>query len=259
MTSTQLFVFGINHQTAPVTIRERVAFHAESLRLALHDLTTQHPVREAAILSTCNRTEIYCHTSEPATAVEWMAQYHHLKHPEIAPYLYQLPQEQAVKHAFRVASGLDSMVLGEPQILGQIKQAVRAAEEAGTLGMHLHKLFQRTFSVAKAVRSSTDIGASSVSMAAAAVRVAQASSAACPTGRSSITASSPTRAATAATTSPQRPSRPEAASTWRLGLGTGMKLLIGSRPPVAPLAPRCHAPAPGAAGRSRRRQRRTGR
>ncbi len=172
MTSTQLFVFGINHQTAPVTIRERVAFHAESLRLALHDLTTQHPVREAAILSTCNRTEIYCHTSEPATAVEWMAQYHHLKHPEIAPYLYQLPQEQAVKHAFRVASGLDSMVLGETQILGQIKQAVRAAEEAGTLGMHLHKLFQRTFSVAKAVRSSTDIGASSVSMAAAAVRLA---------------------------------------------------------------------------------------
>ncbi len=172
MTSTQLFVFGINHQTAPVTIRERVAFHAESLRQALHDLTTQRPVREAAILSTCNRTEIYCHTSEPATAIEWMAQYHHLKHPEIAPYLYQLPQEQAVKHAFRVASGLDSMVLGETQILGQIKQAVRAAEEAGTLGMHLHKLFQRTFSVAKAVRSSTDIGASSVSMAAAAVRLA---------------------------------------------------------------------------------------
>lgn len=172
MTSTQLFVFGINHQTAPVTIRERVAFHAESLRQALHDLTTQRPVREAAILSTCNRTEIYCHTSEPATAIEWMAQYHHLKHPEIAPYLYQLPQEQAVKHAFRVASGLDSMVLGETQILGQIKQAVRAAEEAGTLGMHLHKLFQRTFSVAKAVRSGTDIGASSVSMAAAAVRLA---------------------------------------------------------------------------------------
>ncbi len=169
----QLFTFGINHQTAPLAIREQVAFPAERLEPALHDLAARRSVKEAAILSTCNRTEIYCNTAQPALAIEWMAEFHQIKADVIAPYLYTLPQEQAVKHAFRVASGLDSMVLGEPQILGQMKQAVRTAETAGTLGTLLHKLFQRTFSVAKEVRSTTDIGANSVSMAAAAVRLAQ--------------------------------------------------------------------------------------
>ncbi len=169
----QLFAFGINHQTAPLDIREQVAFPAERLEPALHDLAAHRAVKEAAILSTCNRTEVYCNTDEPALAVDWLAQFHHLQRETIAPYLYTLPQEQAVKHAFRVASGLDSMVLGEPQILGQMKQAVKTAESAGTLGTLLFKLFQRTFSVAKEVRSSTDIGTSSVSMAAAAVRLAQ--------------------------------------------------------------------------------------
>src|SRR6185436_548552 len=137
------------------------------------DLVDRNPVKEAAIISTCNRTEIYCDTAEPRQALRWLADYHQLKAQHLDPYVYQLPREHAVKHAFRVASGLDSMVLGEPQILGQFKDAVRTAEQAGTLGLLLNKLFQRTFSVAKAVRSETDIGASTVSMASAAVRFAE--------------------------------------------------------------------------------------
>jgi len=168
----QLFAFGINHQTAPLSVREQVVFHAETLVEALRDLVDRRPVKEAAIISTCNRTEIYCNTEEPPSAVDWMAGYHRLKPNQIEPYLYRLPQERAVKHAFRVASGLDSMVLGEPQILGQFKQAVRTAQAAGTLGLLLNKLFQRTFSVAKAVRSETDIGAATISMASAAVSLA---------------------------------------------------------------------------------------
>jgi len=169
----QLFTFGVNHTTAPLSVREHVAFQSETMDKALHDLTQHHPVKEAAILSTCNRTEIYCNTKDPQAAVDWLAEYHHLQPQEIHPYVYTLPQQETVKHAFRVASGLDSMVLGEAQILGQMKQAVKLAEAAGTLGTLLHKLFQRTFAVAKEVRSSTDIGASSVSMAGASVRLAQ--------------------------------------------------------------------------------------
>ena len=168
-----LFAFGLNHQTAPLDVRERVVFQAEQLPQALRDLVDHRPVSEAAIISTCNRTEVYCSTAEPRLAVDWLAAYHRLKPAQIESYLYELPQDQAVKHAFRVASGLDSMVLGEPQILGQFKNAVRSAEAAGTLGWLLNKLFQRTFSVAKTVRSETDIGASTVSMAAAAVRLAE--------------------------------------------------------------------------------------
>ena len=173
-----LFTVGINHHTAPVSIREHVAFQNETLGHALRDLTTHTwngvPIaREAAILSTCNRTELYCNTEHPEQALEWLAKYHQLQPIKIEPYIYTLPQQDAVKHAFRVAAGLDSMVLGEPQILGQFKQAVKIAENAGTLGTLLHKLFQRTFAVAKEVRTSTDIGANSISMAAASVRLAQ--------------------------------------------------------------------------------------
>lgn len=168
----QLFTVGVNHTTAPISIRENVAFQNETLAHALRDLTS-HGVREAAILSTCNRTELYCNTSHPEQALAWLAQYHKLDRDNIQPYIYTLPSDEAVKHAFRVASGLDSMVLGEPQILGQMKQAVRIAETAGTIGTLLHKLFQRTFAVAKEVRTTTDIGASSLSMAAASVRLAQ--------------------------------------------------------------------------------------
>ena len=169
----QLFAFGINHQTAPIAVREQLAFNVDAVEPALRDLVGQCAAKEATILSTCNRTEVYCNTSEPVQIVNWLANYHELRLSEIEPHLYTLPNEQAVKHAFRVASGLDSMVLGEPQILGQMKQAVRCAEQAGTLGFLLHKLFQRTFSVAKDVRTQTEIGSNLVSMAAAAVRLAE--------------------------------------------------------------------------------------
>ena len=168
----QIFTFGLNHESAPLAVRERVVFNAESVVQALRDLVGRRPVREAAIISTCNRTEVYCSTDEPGVAVNWLAAYHEMKPQHLEPYLYRFPQEQAVKHAFRVASGLDSMVLGEPQILGQFKDAMRTAEAAGTLGLVLNKLFQRTFSVAKTVRTETDIGASTVSMASAAVQLA---------------------------------------------------------------------------------------
>ncbi|MCX7627265.1 MAG: glutamyl-tRNA reductase [Methylophilaceae bacterium] len=168
-----LFALGVNHVTAPLAIRENVAFQNETLAEALRDLTRHHEVKEAAILSTCNRTELYCHTDAPQMALQWLARYHHIEPQVIQPYTYSLPQQEAVRHAFRVACGLDSMVLGEPQILGQMKQAVKIAEHAGTLGTLLHKLFEKTFAVAKEVRTTTHIGASSVSMAAAAVRLAQ--------------------------------------------------------------------------------------
>ena len=169
----QLFAFGMNHHTAPLAVREQVTFHAGNLETALRDLVAHESVREAAIISTCNRTEVYCSTPEPIRAIDWLARFHHLKAPVLEPFLYTLPRERAVTHAFRVASGLDSMVIGEPQILGQIKDAVKSAEHAGTLGTVLHRLFQSTFSVAKEVRTRTDIGASSVSMAAAAIKVAE--------------------------------------------------------------------------------------
>ncbi|PTD97180.1 glutamyl-tRNA reductase [Pseudothauera lacus] len=169
----QLYALGLNHHTAPLSIRERVAFRPERLDEALHDLTRASAVREAAILSTCNRTEMYFATEQPQAAADWLARFHTLSLEEIAPYLYTHPQRDAIRHVFRVASGLDSMVLGEPQILGQVKEAARRAEEAGTLGTLLHKLFQNTFAVAKEVRSTTAIGANIVSMAAAAVHLTE--------------------------------------------------------------------------------------
>lgn len=168
-----IFTLGINHHSAPLAIRERVAFNAEKLHQALADLTRSQPVKEVAILSTCNRTEIYCAAESPDVVIDWLAQYHQVARGDIAPYLYTHDQPEAIRHAFRVASGLDSMVIGEPQILGQMKDAVRVAEESGTLGTQLHKLFQRSFSVAKEVRSTTAIGANIVSMAAAGVHLAE--------------------------------------------------------------------------------------
>ena len=168
-----IFTLGINHHSAPLAIRERVAFNAEKLHQALADLTNSRPVSEVAILSTCNRTEIYCTAETPDVVIDWLANYHKVERSEIAPYLYTHGQPEAIRHAFRVASGLDSMVIGEPQILGQMKDAVRVAEESGTLGTQLHKLFQRSFSVAKEVRSTTAIGANIVSMAAAGVHLAE--------------------------------------------------------------------------------------
>jgi peptide chain release factor 1 len=169
----QLYALGLNHHTAPLAVREQVAFDPRRLPEALVELTHGHSVREAAILSTCNRTELYCTGATPEAAAQWLADYHRLEPQKISPYLYTLPSRDAVRHMFRVASGLDSMVLGEPQILGQMKQAARVAENAGTLGTLLHKLFQKTFSVAKEVRSTTAIGANIVSMAAATVHLAE--------------------------------------------------------------------------------------
>ena len=168
-----LFTLGINHRTAPLTVREQVVFHAEELRRALGDLAGSGRVLEAAILSTCNRTELYCQAEDPGAAASWLSEYRHVPLCEIEPYLYTHPDREAVRHAFRVASGLDSMVLGEPQILGQMKEAARIAREAGSLGTTLNKLFQQSFSVAKDVRSGTAIGANIVSMAAASVHLAE--------------------------------------------------------------------------------------
>ena len=168
----QLYALGLNHHSAPVNIRERIAFQPDRLGQALHELT-QVGAPEAAILSTCNRTELYFATRDPEKVADWLARFHRLNLDEISPYLYTFPDQDAVRHVFRVASGLDSMVLGEPQILGQVKEAARQAEQAGTLGTRLHKLFQSTFSVAKEVRSSTAIGANIVSMAAAAVHLVE--------------------------------------------------------------------------------------
>ena len=172
----QLYTIGVNHTTAPIAIRENIAFSDANLRHALSDLTANNATyiaSEAAILSTCNRTEIYVQSNSPEFIVNWLADYHRLDLNKVQPYTYTLTNQDAVKHAFRVASGLDSMVLGEPQILGQFKQSVKIAQDAGTLGTLLHKLFQRTFEVAKEVRTNTDIGGSSSSMAAAAVKLAQ--------------------------------------------------------------------------------------
>jgi glutamyl-tRNA reductase len=178
----QLLAVGLNHTTAPVALRERLAFAPEQLGTAVAAARNWFACAdskggdEAAILSTCNRTELYAasNAANPLDAgAQFLADFHKLNYSELRPHLYMLPQHDAVRHTFRVASGLDSMVLGETQILGQIKDAIRTADEAGGLGTYLHQLFQRSFSVAKEVRSTTEIGAHSVSMAAAAVRLSQ--------------------------------------------------------------------------------------
>jgi glutamyl-tRNA reductase len=168
-----LYALGLNHATAPLEVRERVAFPPDALGDALRDLVGAKRVKEAAILSTCNRTEVYFHADDPGPVGHWLARFHNLPEASLHPYVYTLPQDRAVTHAFRVASGLDSMVLGEPQILGQMKHAARSAEAAGSLGLVLNRLFQRTFAVAKDVRTQTDIGSASISMAAAAVKLAE--------------------------------------------------------------------------------------
>ncbi len=168
-----IFTLGINHHSAPLAIRERVAFGADRLPHALAELQQADAVREALILSTCNRTEIYVAAESTVGAIDWLAAYHQVPRDELAPYLFVHEDAAAVRHGFRVAAGLDSMVIGEPQILGQVKEALRAAEAAGTVGTQLQKFFQRAFSVAKEVRSTTAIGANIVSMAAAGVHLAE--------------------------------------------------------------------------------------
>lgn len=175
LNSMTLLAVGINYNTAPVSIRERLAFPAETLESSLKTLWNSHKINGAAILSTCNRTEFYYQTDEhnPDTLIDWIANTKAIPANEFSPYLYSYTDSQSIRHMFRVACGLDSMVLGEPQILGQMKTAYQAAYEAGTLGKHLGKLFHHTFSAAKKVRTDTAIGSSSVSIAFAAVQLAQ--------------------------------------------------------------------------------------
>ncbi|OYU43574.1 MAG: glutamyl-tRNA reductase, partial [Burkholderiales bacterium PBB4] len=170
-----VWTLGINHTTAPLDMRGRFAFAQDHIAPHLQALRqTLSRAPEAAIVSTCNRTEIYCagEASELEPTLQWLARMGGVSANDLRHHTYRLEDDAAARHAFRVASGLDSMVLGEPQILGQLKDAVRAADAAGALGTTLSQLFQRSFAVAKEVRTSTEIGAHSISMAAAAVRLA---------------------------------------------------------------------------------------
>ena len=170
-----VFALGLNHTTAPLDLRGRFAFAPEQLGPTLHAFRDRlQRVSEVALVSTCNRTELYvgANANLVTPAVDWLASMGGVPGQTLREHAYVLEGGAAARHAFRVASGLDSMVLGEPQILGQFKLAVREAETAGTLGGTLHQMFQRSFAVAKEVRSSTEIGAHSISMAAASVRLA---------------------------------------------------------------------------------------
>ncbi|MGR6035363.1 MAG: glutamyl-tRNA reductase [Candidatus Nitrosoglobus sp.] len=171
----QLLAFGVNHKTAPVAIREQITFAPEHLPSALTELVSHSGAKEAAILSTCNRTELYCGCmpERQEVIIEWLRQYHRMEPKILEACLYTHPDRFAVRHLLRVASGLDSMVLGEPQILGQIKTAYNYALEAGTVGRVLGRLFQHTFYVAKQVRTDTAIGTSPISVAFAAVSLAK--------------------------------------------------------------------------------------
>ncbi len=170
-----VWTLGLNHTTAPIDLRSRFAFGPENTTSGLSALKGHlgHSA-EAAILSTCNRTELYCAADAPLLdqSLGWLAASGGVSPHELQPHVYLHQNDAAARHAFRVASGLDSMVLGEPQILGQLKEAVRVASDHGAVGSTLNQLFQRSFSVAKQVRSSTEIGAHSISMAAASVRLA---------------------------------------------------------------------------------------
>ena len=187
MASMKLLNLGVNHHTAPIDIRESVAVAPEVLHDSLIDLR-QYLQREdaknqpeVAILSTCNRMEIYCAANDveyedhhlESRAFEWLAAQNNVHKNELRPYIYSAKESDAVKHAFRVGSGLDSMVLGETQILGQLKKAIENANQVGTLGAYLKPLFDKTFSVAKVVRGNTQIGAHSVSMAGASIKLVE--------------------------------------------------------------------------------------
>ncbi|GAB2695779.1 glutamyl-tRNA reductase [Aliiglaciecola sp. 3_MG-2023] len=170
-----LIAVGINHKTAPVVLREKVAFPVESMVEALASLREQLGAQESVILSTCNRTEIYISTEHSLAdkLIQWLATFHNLDSKELICHSYLLEDDEAIRHVMRVASGLDSLVLGEPQILGQVKQAYSNAKNYGAVSSQFEKLFQHTFSVAKKVRTETDIGANAVSVAFAAVQLSK--------------------------------------------------------------------------------------
>ena len=169
---------GINHKTAPVAVREKISFNPDKLSAALQEMLSAVQCREVAILSTCNRTELYLVQDGDITLtqerlVKWLESYHNVPASTILPSIYWHHDQHAVNHMMRVACGLDSLVLGEPQILGQMKQAYNQAKAAGSMALVMDRLFQRTFGVAKQVRTETDIGTSAVSVAFASVNLAK--------------------------------------------------------------------------------------
>ncbi|TQP23805.1 glutamyl-tRNA reductase [Vibrio cholerae] len=170
-----LLAIGINHNTASVELREKVAFGPDKLSLALNQLSTSSHVKGGVILSTCNRTEIYCdvRSASKNKVIEWLSQFHQVSLDELKPSLYVHEEQAAIRHLMRVACGLDSLVLGEPQILGQVKQAYAEARENHAVNPATEKLFQKAFSVAKRVRTETEIGGSAVSVAYAACTLAK--------------------------------------------------------------------------------------
>lgn len=161
---------GINHKTAPVELREKVVFSHDKLALYLQDLLANENIREAVLLSTCNRSELYCDSDDVNKITEWFCRHHQLSPAELLPAMYFYHNEEAVEHIMQVACGLDSMVLGESQILGQMKDAFSESCAAGTVGTLFNRLFQQVFAVAKEVRSNTAIGACPVSVSSAAVQ-----------------------------------------------------------------------------------------
>ncbi len=167
-----LLVLGLNHRTAPIEVRERIVFDAERLPDALAALAALPGLSEALLVSTCNRTELYCVGGAAESLADWLVA-RSGGYRALADCLYRVEGAEAVRHVFSVAAGLDSLILGEPQILGQLKDAYRAAQQAGTTGALLNRLFQTTFAVAKRVRTETAIGASAVSVASAGIRLAR--------------------------------------------------------------------------------------
>src|SRR5215467_12206030 len=169
----QLALVGLSHKTAPVEIRERLAFSIDAVRDALTALTGRNEVNEAMILSTCNRVEVVAQSNGDDAIREFLCEFHRIPPDSVSRHLYSLRNVDAIRHIFRVTSSLDSMVIGEPQILGQVKEAYRIATDAGTVGMHLSALMNRAFAVAKKVRSETGISQSAVSVSYAAVELAR--------------------------------------------------------------------------------------
>jgi glutamyl-tRNA reductase len=169
----QLALVGLSHKTAPVEVRERLAFNSDALRMALTSLVGRQEVNEALILSTCNRVEVVAESADDRLIREFICEFHQIPHESVSKHLYSFRNVEAIRHVFRVAASLDSMVIGEPQILGQVKEAYRIAADAGTVGMHLSALMNRAFAVAKKVRSETGISQSAVSVSYAAVELAR--------------------------------------------------------------------------------------
>ncbi len=169
----QLALVGLSHKTAPVEVRERLAFHPDALRAALTALVERQDISEVMILSTCNRVEVVAESPDDALIREFLCEFHRVPADSVSKHLYSFRNADAIRHVFRVAASLDSMMVGEPQILGQVKEAYRIATDAGTVGMHLSALMNRAFAVAKKVRSETGIAQSAVSVSYAAVELAR--------------------------------------------------------------------------------------